>query len=196
MSYVVGGYWVSGYGIGDITINASTRLQFDVKSTSLKTKQEILDFAKVQIEAKQTELGITSAVYGDIYDPRDKSITRVFSTTANSAGFGVDTAFGGDITQITDITSQIDARVTTVSNNLTTLETSVDNSVATMNTSVNNAVTMITGALTPRLKVVNPFEALIIDTELTNNNGTYTFNFDSNTIGNGNYTLEVDFVGV
>lgn len=184
MSYVEGGYWEAGYAEGDISISATTRIVFDVKKTSAKTKQQIIDHAKAAVEARQTTIGEASAVYADIYDPRDKTITRVYSDMSHLAGIGSGVVpFGGDIEQITTITNAIDERVTNVTSEMTNITNTA-----------NSVLTQAQNVLTPRLKLVNPFESLILDTQLTASNGAYLFEFDTAQIGQGNYHLEIEFV--
>ncbi len=184
MSYVESGYWESGYAEGDVSISATTRIVFDVKKSSAKTKQQIIDHAKSVVEARQAIVGESSAVYADIYDPRDKTITRVYSDMAAGAGIGRGVVpFCGDIGQITSNTHEIVARVTNVSAEATEAKTAA-----------NAAISQLSGVLTPKLKLVNPFEALILDTQLTADNGAYIFEFDTAQIGQGNYHLEIEFV--
>lgn len=154
--YTETGYTDVGYIDGDSGGIVPLYFRVDVKKTSILSKEEVLQLAKEEIETRQSTY-FTKSVYADVYDARDKSITRVFSENAKEAGFGYeDIPFGGDIEHITQELQAIK---------------------------------------TPRLKLVNPFDSLMLDTSLVAEDEIYTFSFDTDAIGNGDYRLEISFDG-
>ena len=174
--YVEENYHESGYFEGDgstLSVSSVKHFRVDVKKTSSKSKEEVLSLAEAEVEARQVQAGDAVAVYADVYDARDKTITRIFSNIAKSAGFGDgNIPFGGDVEQVTQ---EITNATTVLSQEITR----VDGKFNTV--------------LKPKLKLVNPFDALVLDTELIANENVYTFSFDTATIGNGDYTLEISF---
>jgi hypothetical protein len=187
MPYIESGYVDSGYFEGDggtLSVSSVKHFRVDVKKTSSKTKEEVLSLAEAEVEARQAQAGDAVAVYADVYDARDKTITRIFSNIAKSAGFGDgNIPFGGDVEQVTQ-------EITNATTALAQEITNVNNSFAQEITRVDG---MFQTALKPKLRLVNPFDALVLDTELTANENVYTFNFDTSAIGNGDYTLEISF---
>lgn len=187
MPYVESGYVDSGYFEGDggtLSVSSVKHFRVDVKKTSSKTKEEVLSLAEAEVEARQAQAGDAVAVYADVYDARDKTITRIFSNIAKSAGFGDgNIPFGGDVEQVTQ--------------EITNATTVLSQEIANVNTSLTDEIIRVDGkfntVLKPKLKLVNPFDALVLDTELIANENVYTFSFDTATIGNGDYTLEISF---
>jgi len=184
--YIESGYLESGYLEGDASlvdpyydgatireVSGAKHFRIDVKKSSSKTKEEVMVAATAEVEARQAQAGENVAVYADVYDARDKTITRIFSSVAAEAGFGYgNIAFGGDVEQVTQ-------EITNATTTLRQEITRVDGKLSTV--------------MKPKLKLVSPFEAVILDTDLEAVNGAYAFSFDSTPIGHGNYHIEIEF---
>lgn len=208
-SYVDSGYVDDGYYEGgecnggsngsNITpnnVNVFKRFQIDIKNSSTKTKAEVLGLAKAEVERRQAnyeDIGI----YTDVYDARDKTITRVYSDICLGSGLATtNTTFGsgeGGVGSDQTTLNKINTIYAIATEAKIKSTNALDMAYIAKN-KANAAESLVDGRLKPKLKLVSPFDTVIIDTELDGSGGFYTFAFDSEQVGNGEYHLELEFV--